>query len=301
MTGYMHPDYAKSLAEFGTPRELPQCGGWILERKIKGFAAYDAMGCYPLFCCNDWSKLRADLDELESDLVSLSIVPDPFGSYDSNVLKECFKNVVIHFKDAFIVDLHLPINTIVSKNRRKKSRKALKNVSVEVCRRPWEHVEEWLNLYDTLIKRHNIFGIRKFSRMAFKLQLTIPDTVMLRALHKGNPVGATLWYIQGNVAYGHLAAFNSTGYDLLSSYALDWYAIEYFKYKVRWLYFGPGSGVQNDPTDGLSLYKRGWSTNTRTVYFCGRIFNPIRYSEIVKTKGITETEYFPAYRFGEFL
>lgn len=27
MTGYLHPGYAESLAEFGAPRELPRCGG----------------------------------------------------------------------------------------------------------------------------------------------------------------------------------------------------------------------------------------------------------------------------------
>ncbi len=301
MAGYMHSDYAKSLAEFGTPRELPRCGGWILERKIRGFDASDAMGCYPLFCCKDWSNLRADLDELENDLVSISIVPDPFGTYNIVDLKQCFKDVIISFKEAFIIDLRLPIHMIASKNRRKKSRRALKNVRVDECLKPVNHIEEWVNLYDTLITRHNISGIRRFSRMAFTRQLNITGTVMLRAVHKGITVGATLWYMQGEVAYGHLAAFTGTGYDLLSSYALDWYAIEYFKNKVRWLYFGPGPGIQNDPTDGLSLYKRGWSTSTRTVYFCGRIFNPKRYTEIVNAKDIVETNYFPAYRLGEFL
>jgi hypothetical protein len=34
MTGYLYPLYAKSLSEFGTPFELPQCGGWLPERRI---------------------------------------------------------------------------------------------------------------------------------------------------------------------------------------------------------------------------------------------------------------------------
>ncbi len=297
----MHPLYAESLAEFGTPRELPRCGGWILERKVPDLPYYDAMGCYPIFCCNDWSKLQADLDKISGDLVSISIVADPFGSYDITYLKQCFGDVVIPFKEAFVVDLDLPINTIVSKNRRKKSRKALKNVSEEECREPANLIDEWLYLYDILIKRHHISGIRRFSRMAFTIQLSIPGIVMFRAVHKGITVGATLWYIQGNTAYGHLAAFSDLGYDLMSSYALDWRAIEYFSDKVRWLYFGPGPGITNDGSDGLSLYKRSWSTDTRTVYFCGRIFDSKRYAEIMKAKGIIETDYFPAYRKGEFV
>lgn len=29
---YSHPGYAESLSEFGVPRSLPRCGGWLLER-----------------------------------------------------------------------------------------------------------------------------------------------------------------------------------------------------------------------------------------------------------------------------
>ena len=36
VTGYMHPGYAESLAEFGTPRELQHSGGWLQERMIPG-------------------------------------------------------------------------------------------------------------------------------------------------------------------------------------------------------------------------------------------------------------------------
>ena len=58
-TGYAHPAYAESLAEFGVPRLLPRSGGWILERRIESFPDRDAAGCYPLFSCRDWSRLRS--------------------------------------------------------------------------------------------------------------------------------------------------------------------------------------------------------------------------------------------------
>ena len=61
ITGYLHPLYAASFAEFGTPSELPECGGWILERKILGFPYRDAMGCYPLLACKDWAHLSEDV------------------------------------------------------------------------------------------------------------------------------------------------------------------------------------------------------------------------------------------------
>ena len=79
--GYAHPFYAASLAEFGAPLRLPRCGGWVLERSVPGGHARDAMGCYPLFVCQDWRALAADLDDLDGP-VSLSLVSDPFGDYD---------------------------------------------------------------------------------------------------------------------------------------------------------------------------------------------------------------------------
>jgi hypothetical protein len=298
LTGYLHPGYAESLAEFGIPRELPRCGGWILERQIPGFSDHDAMGCYPLFLCQDWSQLHADLEDIGTDLVSLVLVTDPFGTYDPAYLRQCFRDVVIPFKDHFIVDLQYPLNKIVSKYNRKNSRKALKNLYVEKCQEPTQHLEEWLVLYNTLIDRHNIRGIRAFSKLTFVKQLSLPGIIMFRALFKDTTVGAHLWYVQGEVAYSHLSAYNSLGYDLRASYALQWFAIEYFADKVRWL--NQGAGIKHDGTDGLSQFKRDWSTGTRTVYLCGRIFNQKRYVEIVKSKGLPETNYFPAYRQGEF-
>ena len=40
---------------------MPGCGGSILERPIGALPDRDAMGCYPLFACQDWSRLADDL------------------------------------------------------------------------------------------------------------------------------------------------------------------------------------------------------------------------------------------------
>ncbi len=57
-SGYLHRAYAEALAGYGRPRELPRSRGWILQRRIAAWAESDAMWCYPLFCCRDWSGLR---------------------------------------------------------------------------------------------------------------------------------------------------------------------------------------------------------------------------------------------------
>ena len=300
MIGYMHPEYARSLSAFGTPRELPRCGGWVLERQISGFAWQDAMGCYPLFACKDWAQLSLDLEDIGANLVSLALVTDPFGEYDEPYLRQCFKDVVIPFKEHFIVDLQRPLNDIVCSHHRYYAKKAFRNVSIEECKEPTQFADEWIMLYANLIDRHNLKGIKAFSREALARQLAIPGTVMLRVLHQGIIVGAHIWYVQGEIAYSHLTALSETGYAQGASYALYWFAIEHFSGKVRWLDLGAGAGAKNDGMDGLSEFKRGWSTDTRTVYFCGRIFNSDKYAEIVQARGGAPTNYFPAYRKGEF-
>jgi len=300
MSGYLHPRYAESLEEFGTPRQLPRSGGWIIERQIPGFPYRDAMGPYPLFLCQDWSQLEADLTEIGDDLVSISLVTDPFGKYNLKRLKEMFEAKHFAFKDHFVADLTLPRNRIVSRHHRKYTRRALRQIQVERWERPIEFIDEWVNLYDSLIDRHGIEHIRAFSREAFIKQLSIPGLVLLRAFQDNQTVGAITWFQMGEVAYGHLAGVSEAGYQLGAAYALYSATIDYFSDKVRWLDYGAGAGVTNDPNDGLNFFKRGWSTETRTAYFCGRIFDQEKYVQVVEAKGISDTDYFPAYRKGEF-
>ncbi|HMK83385.1 MAG TPA: GNAT family N-acetyltransferase, partial [Candidatus Bathyarchaeia archaeon] len=156
------------------------------------------------------------------------------------------------------------------------------------------------DLFAFLVKRHKITGIRAFSKSAFAKQLRIPGMVMFRASSGGETVGLDLWYVQGQVAYGHLVACSPLGYKLSASYALKWFLIQYFADKVNWIDMGGTTGIEPDTDDGLTKFKRGWATGTRPVYFCGRILNDQIYSELVKAMGTPTSDYFPAYRAREF-
>jgi hypothetical protein len=98
-----------------------------------------------------------------------------------------------------------------------------------------------------------------------------------------------------------LTAFNEVAYKLRASYGLYWTALEYFSNKLRWLDLGGGAGLNKNGSDGLTVFKRGWSSGTRPAYFCGRIFNKRKYEEIVQLKNVITHDYFPAYRNGEFI
>jgi hypothetical protein len=299
-TGYVHAAYARSLADFGQPRLLPRCGGWLLERSIGNSSLKDLMGCYPFFSCVDWSGLKADLDELAKDYVSVSLVTDPFGRYVPDALRSHSSDTLVRFKQHFVADLRRAPAEFVSKHHRYYARKASDELKVERCATPVDFAEEWMSLYSHLVRRHQLSGIKAFSRRAFDLQLTVPGIVMLRATHAGKTVGAHLWYRHGDVVHSHLAAFNDQGYDLMAAYALYWFALETFAGEARWLNFGAGSGISGGKSDGLVRFKKGWASETRTNHFYGRILDPVNYARLMAERVLAEDEYFPAYRKGEF-
>lgn len=299
VTGYMHPGYVESLAEFGTPQVLPHSGGWLLVRAIPDSESRDAMGCYPLFACRDWSALRTDLDDLKDELVSVSLVADPFGNYDRALLDECF-DVVIPFKQHFIADLSEPPEAIASKHHCKYARKGLRKGDVQVCLEPLELLDEWVSLYRILIERHGITGIRAFSRTAFEKQLALPGMVALRAERQGRVAAVDLFVVQGEAAYNHLTAVSPAGYECRASYALKWCAMQHFMGKVRWIDWGGGMGAASDHSDGLTVFKSGWSQTIRPAYLCGRILDETRYRRIARAKNLEHSRWFPAYREGEF-
>ena len=301
LSGYNHPDYANSFNELGTPFELPRSKGWILKRIIPETQMYDAMGCYPMFACQNWSELSTDLDEIGERLVAVSLVTDPFGKYDVDYLWKCFKDVVIEFKEHYIIDLQESMESFVSKHHRRYARKSLSNLTVERCKHPTQVLEEWISLYDNLVERHDIAQILRFSRSSFLNQLSVPGIEVFRAVYEKSTIGILIWYVQGEVGYYHLGAFSNDGYKMRSSFALFWTAIEYFKASgLRWLNLGAGAGLRNDNNDGLSRFKQGWSTQTRTAYFCGRILNNKIYRDTARKFSNEYTDYFPVYRKGEF-
>ncbi len=300
LTGYQHPGYPHSFSEFGTPRFLAESGGWILERPIPGTMAKDAMGCYPLFTCRDWSALPADLEELGPDLVSLALVTDPFGDYREEQLRQWFRDRVRLFKEHYVLDLKCPIEEVTRSRAQRYARAALREMEVEVCPRPADLLEDWLRLYGHLVERHHLAGIHSFSRESFAAQMQVPGFVLFRAVRQGETIGMLSWYVQGPVAYAHLIAVNLTGYELRASYALYWASIQHFRGGLEWLDLGGVPGVDDDSDGGLAKFKRGWSSGTRPTYFCGRILNPEAYAALMQSAGGSDSEYFPAYRAGEF-
>lgn len=295
--GYRHPQYAASLRQFGHPRRLQHSGGWVLVRDIPESAWQDAMGVYPLFCCQDWTALAADLVELAADgLLSLALVTDPFGAYSERLLREVFNTKVMAFKQHHVLDLSQPIEATTSARHRKKARRALRELDVRIMPEPTTLLDEWVHLYDGLTRRHQIRGIQAFSRQVFETQLALPDVVAVCLWQANRLAGAQLLVFQEDVVHCHLAAFDEIGYEIGASYAMDLVSIEYCRTRARWYNLGGSAGLQENANDGLGWYKGGWSNETRTAYFCGHIFDQARYNLLYSRQTTHNRDFFPAYR-----
>jgi hypothetical protein len=176
-------------------------------------------------------------------------------------------------------------------------RRALRDITVTACDSPPEYLAEWCSLYEKLVERHQIKGLRRFSRDAFAALFSLPCLHLFRAETGGKTIGLISWLVQNDVAYGHLVAYTSEGYWLGVPYRFMWNAWETFASRARWLCFGGTAGTV-ERADGLSFFKEGWSSGTRDVYFCGRVFDNEKYSRL--SAGLQHREYFPGYRSGEF-
>lgn len=297
MSGYASPEYAHSLAEFGTPVALPDAGSWLLARDVPGGDDWkDAAGCYPLTCCQRWEGLPLALAKLEGEIVSVAMVADPAAGVAMELLRDCFPDVCYHYKDHYFADLSQPLDSFVASHHRRNARKAAQAVSIERLRQPAEQLETWKGLYANLVLRHSIQGIAAFSPAAFAALMRVPGLRVYVARAGGEVVGMLLWLIQNDVAYYHLAAYSEAGYELKASYALFWQSLETLAAdRLSWAALGGGAGVHS-ASEGLARFKQGWSTETRPAYFCGRIVDRQRYGELVALAGGGASGYFPAYR-----
>ena len=293
-TGYLSPVYSASMNPFGRPVALLESGGFLLERFIPGTAHRDAMGMYPLLCCTDWSGLPADLVGLAGDVVSVVVVTDPFGEFTPSAMVGAFNRGFVRYKDHYVIDLQVPLEVSACTHHRRNARKALAHLDVEEIAEPVRYLDTWCELYAELVARHVLAGMSRFSRRTFEVQLQVPGLVAFRAVDKGETVGIVLWYCQGDVGYYHLAAYSPRGYQQKASYALFWAGVERLRGRLRWLNLGAGAGVSCDGADGLTRFKRGWSSLVRPTYLGRHVAQPERYAEL--SRGCEGSDFFPAYR-----
>lgn len=294
MSGYRSEAYAHSFKERGVAIKLNTSRSWVLVRPIPNSTLFDASGLYPLFCYESARGLKNDFLGLEKEIVSFVGVTNPESSTDLSLLEEAFDSVHT-YKSHFMVDLRSNLNSSISKHHLYYAKASLKKVVVEQCSNPLDHVDDWCSLYNHLVETRKLSSFHRFSRETISYHFGMSDLILFRAVHEGRVVAMHSWMITGDTAYSHLAASSAQGYQLMASYALYFKAIDYFRGKMRCINLGGCAGNQ-EKTDGLWKFKKGWSTHSSMAFLCKKIFDRANYETLTNSLNKENSSYFPAYR-----
>jgi hypothetical protein len=286
LEGYASPHYVASLRAHGTPRALSRSGGWLIERAIPGTPWVDLAGPYPLLDVPRWEHLARDLECLDRHdeppdaaaspnptdtsssrslpAVSVVAVLTPFCPLSPESIRAAFPHRCAPYKQHLLVDLRRPTAGHPTGHHARNLRKAHQAVQVDVASSADELAalgDDWCALYGALRERHQIAGPSDFSPSALREQLGVPGIRATRARLDGRTVAMALWLQRGDQAYYHLGASSPEGYAVRASYALFATAIEVLAADARWLDLGAGAGTSASEDDGLTRFKRGWSTD----------------------------------------
>ncbi|MBK7653149.1 MAG: hypothetical protein IPJ20_23820 [Flammeovirgaceae bacterium] len=85
--------------------------------------------------------LGTDLGQVADQLISLSLVTDPFGSYNRQDLAKWFTDIANPYKEHFVVDLQA--EDFVAAHHQRNAHKALRTVNVEICTGLLNYLDEW--------------------------------------------------------------------------------------------------------------------------------------------------------------
>jgi len=301
-SGYGSEQYVRSISQ-GQILHLPKCNGWLIRRSI-GFDGLDAthaptdlMGAYPIFQCANWHLLVEDMNALDGSAVSVALVTDPFADITPEELRYAFPDRCFPYKRHLVADLSREPDQFISRHHRRNIKHAMKALSFQIVAQPLPLLKPWMDLYANLIRRHAVYGMAAFSRASFADQLAVPGMTAIVARDSTGIVGVGLWLEQRDVCYYHLAAYNDRGYAVSASFGIFRTAIDYFRGRVQYIAFGAGPGLADNPSDGLTRFKAGWSTESRYVYFCGRILDQAAYVKLCAIRSQPQDgPFFPSYR-----
>lgn len=297
-SGYADPSYARAVAE-SEPWLLPASGGSLVMRPIDGTGFSDLAGAYPLFACEDWTQLDADLAGLDRVAVSVTAVLDPLAEPTDGLFEATFCDWLRPFKQQVVVDLTAGSPLVqASRHHRRNARRALGLLTVERCAKTPERCDEWLSLYAALIHRHHAGGgPSDFSVVSLRDQWDLPSVVVYRACLDGTTVGMALWMLQGDDAYYHLGAWDDDGYSAGAAFAIFATALDEFSCDgLRRACLGGSAGPVDDPGSGLFRFKAGWSPGRARSYVAGRVLDADAFRSLVPPCGHAAFTFFPPYR-----
>lgn len=292
--GYASPFYTASYSEFGEPTHFPVSGAQFLRRQINT-ELHDFTGVYPFVTAKDWPALAGELEDLRTEgAVSAVFVTDPFAS-DNIATLEGTLDVLRKFKCHYVVDLSGDWRSAIRKTTRQYARRGLASGSFRIRDAQPSDASTFWALYQMSIERHGMVGLQAMSLSTIENQLAVPGALIAELESDAEIVCQMIMYRSGNILYPHLQGIKPIGYKNFASYAifqgvLNWAASEGFAF----VNLGGVAGLDQDPNDGLAIFKRGFSNDTRWTYLAGKILDHDIYRFLTKER--PPIGFFPAYR-----
>lgn len=300
MSIYSSAPYVASWSSFGRPVLLPRSGAGFLLRDVPGTSWHDLLGVHPRVQVGDVASLQADLASPPDGVEPVTAVWVFDAFTDPEQVEACFgtASVCRPFKTHHLVDLSGPIEEAVGRHHRYYGRKASRDLDIQVLTgdEARAFASEFWSMYEVLTERHGLRGMAAMSAEVVAAQLALPGAVLVVARADDRPVGATIWLVDGERIYNHLHAMHPDGYRTRAAYGLYWQALHHARERgVVVADLGAGAGADDDPEDGLAVYKAGWATHQRQAWLVGVVLREDVNDEL---SGGVDTTWFPAYRGG---
>ena len=115
-TLYNKADYAGCFHDEADLIHLPNVDSWLVRRKINGSDLTDLINPYPIFKCQDFSRINEDIQFLSKSVedVSLTLRTDPFDEAVIDKFRSVF-DYIKPFKKHYITNLITPWRELVSR------------------------------------------------------------------------------------------------------------------------------------------------------------------------------------------
>ena len=126
----------------------------------------------------------------------------------------------------------------------------------------------------------------RFSREASNPSRVPGLVASVRSMIRGYG-GHAAWYHRARSA-STTAAYSEKAWGE-ASYAVFWTSAVPLRDDFRWLILGAGAGESCDGTDGLTRFKKGWSTSVARLSSGGHVARPDRYEELCRGQDGTGT------------
>ncbi|MBZ0296896.1 MAG: peptidoglycan bridge formation glycyltransferase FemA/FemB family protein [Anaerolineae bacterium] len=278
-------------------------GAQILLQKLPanvGTLAYLPMGPY-VTADNQWSTLWGAIHKRAQQHKAAFIKLEPGIYHGPNQTPPDFTQwgfnpspQTVQPPRTILIDIRQPgdqIQARMNQGTRRKIRQSQKNDI-----RYYEGTRDDLNAFNTMMQatgQRNDFGVHEpayFERM-YDLFVPQDDAVLIMAEHEGDPLAGIIVFAKGNTAWYLAGASSETKRNLMATYGVQWYAIQWAK--ARGCKYYDLWGVPDEDADileaqfqersdglwGVYGFKRGWGGEVvRSAGTWDRVYNSILYN-----------------------